>query len=174
MGNGMFLKAFVDVPVSLDSFKETFSWEPERCFSGLDERAREEGERLLVEADLAPAPDDGEPSERSARLHVGEVRVQEQLVTVPVELAVAGDGRFPSLLGTIDAAWLGPERAHVSMSLQYEVPPDLLDVDSSLRRSVFHRVVEVVALHLLVNVSECLCVNCSVDPTYTLTSGSRG
>ena len=167
----MLLKAFLDVPVSLDSFKETFSWEPERCVSGVAQRAREEGERLLAEAGLAPAPGDGGSDERSARLHIGQVRVQEHLVTVPVELTVEGDGLFPSLLGTIDAAWLGPDRAYASLSLQYEVPPDLAE-GSLLQRSVYHRVVEVVALHLLVNVSECLCVNCSVNPTYTLTSGS--
>lgn len=167
----MLLKAFLDVPVSLESFKATFSWEPERCFAGVGERAREEGERLLAEAGLASASGDGGSPERSARLHLGAVRVDEHLVTVPVELEVKGEGLFPSLLGTIDAAWLGPDRAHVSLSVQYEVPADL--ADRGPQRSVFGRVVEVVAQHLLVNVSECLCVNCSVSPTYTLTSESR-
>ena len=167
----MLLKAFLDVPVSLESFKATFSWEPERCFAGVGERARDEGERLLAEAGLASAPDGERARERSARLHLGAVRVDEYVVTVPVELEVGGEGLFPSLLGTIDAAWLGPERAYVSLSVQYEMPADL--VDRGPQRSVFRRVVEVVAQHLLVNVSECLCVNCSVSPTYTLTSESR-
>jgi len=167
----MLLKAFLDVPVSLESFKATFSWEPERCFAGVGERAREEGERLLAEAGLASAQGGGGSRGCSGRLHLGAVRVDEQLVTVPVELEVEGDGLFPSLLGTIDAAWLGPERAYVSLSLQYDVPAHL--ADRGPQRSVFRRVVEVVAQHLLVNVSECLCVNCSVSPTYTLTSESR-
>jgi hypothetical protein len=104
-----------------------------------------------------------------ARLHVGEVLVREHVVTVPIELGVEG-GRFPSLFGTIDAAWLGPQRAYVSLSLQYEMPADL--VDRSVQRTVFHRVVEVVTQHLLVNVAECLCVNCSVSPTLTVASRS--
>ena len=165
---GMLLKAYVDVPVSLASFRATFSWEPERCFGGLGERAREEGEGLLADAELASEPDRGRP--RFARLHLGGVVAQEHLVTVPVELAVEGDGRFPSLLGTIDAAWLGPERAYVSMSLQYDMPPDLLD--RNVQRTVFHRVVEVVVQHLLMNVAQCLCVNCSVSPTRAATSGT--
>jgi len=159
----MLLKAYVDVPVSLASFRTTFSWEPERCFGGLGEQAREEGERLLAEAGLVSEADGGRP--RFARLHMGEVVAQEHLVTVPVELEVEGGGRFPSLLGTIDAAWLGPERAYVSMSLQYEMPHDLLD--RNVQRTVFHRVVEVVVQHLLMNVAQCLCVNCSVSPTST-------
>lgn len=164
MTTGMLLKAFVDVPVSLASFRATFSWEPERCFGGLGERAREEGERLLAEAGLASDPDAGGAG-RAARLHLGDVVAQEHLVTVPVELEVAGDGRFPCLLGTIDAAWLGPERAYVSLSLQYEMPADL--ADRSVQRTVFHRVVEVAVQHLLMNVAQCLCVNCSVSATYT-------
>jgi hypothetical protein len=91
---------------------------------------------------------------------------REHLVTVPVELRIEGGGRFPSLMGTIDAAWLGPERAYMSLSLQYEMPSDLSD--RTVQRTVFHRVVEVVVQHLLVNVAECLCVNCSVNPTYTM------
>jgi len=168
----MLLKAYVDVPVNLAAYKATFSWEPERCFGGLGERAREEGERLLAEAGLASepgggdSPQDGGSRDRPARLHIGGVLVREHLVTVPVELAVKDGGRFPALLGTIDAAWLGPERSYVSLSLQYEMPHDLHD--RSVERTVFHRVVEVVAQHLLVNVAECLCVNCSVNPTYTM------
>lgn len=169
----MFLKTYVDVPVSLDSFKATFSWEPERCFGGLGERARVEGERLLVEAGVTSDPDVGaSPAGGSrgsaARLHIGGVLVQEHLVTVPVELGVPGGGGFPAMLGTIDAAWLGPERAYVSLSLQYEMPSDLLD--RSLKRAVFHRVIEVVMQHFLVNLAECLCVSCSVNPTYTMAS----
>jgi len=163
----MLLKAYVDVPVSLASFRATFSWEPERCFGGLGERACEEGERLLAEAGVASAPDGGGSRRRSGRLHLGGVVAQEHLVTVPVELEVEGEGRFPALLGTIDAAWLGPARAYVSLSLQYEMPQDLQD--RSLQRTVFHRVVEVAVQHLLMNVAECLCVNCSVSPMYTAT-----
>lgn len=161
----MLLKTYLDVPVNLDSFKATFSWEPERCFGGLGERAREEGERLLAEAgvtELATGAHGDDPGRPIARLHLGEVQAQEHLISVPLELEVDGPGGFPSLEGTIDAAWLGPARAYLSLSLHYEMASDLLE--SVSQRTVFHRVVEVVMQHFLVNVAECLCVSCAGHP----------
>jgi len=161
----MFLKTYLDVPVSVDSFKATFSWEPERCFGGLGERTREEGERLLAEAGLAgfnvrraPSGPDRETSPGRARLQLGGVLVHENLVSVPFELRIEGPGGFPSLIGTIDAAWLGPERAYLSLSLQYDIASHLLD--RTVERTVYNRVVEVVMQHFLANVVNCLCVSC--------------
>src|SRR5215467_10365149 len=99
----MLLKTYLDVPVNLDSFKATFSWEPERCFGGLAERAREEGERLLTEAGVAElAPSAPSVGRRPvALLHLGEAQALEHLVSVPLELEVDGPGGFPTLQGTI-------------------------------------------------------------------------
>src|SRR5947207_808742 len=120
----MFLKTYLDVPVSLASFKATFSWEPERCFAGLGEKACEEGERLLAETGVGRAGDgQGDQGRRAVRLHLGEVLTEEHLVSVPMELEADGSA-FPSLQGTIDAAWLGPERSYLSLGLQYEMGPD--------------------------------------------------
>jgi hypothetical protein len=162
----MFLKTYLDVPVSLASFKMTLSWEPERCFGGLGETACDEAERLLVETGLEQirsagrgSEPDGDAGRRPARLHLGDVLAEEHLVSVPMELEVDGSRDLPSLHGTIDAAWLGPERSYLSLSAQYEMAPDLLE--SASQRAVFHRVVEVVAQRLLVKFAECLCVNCA-------------
>src|SRR5215467_3349107 len=98
----MLLKTYLDVPVNLDSFKATFSWEPERCFGGLAERAREEGERLLTEVgvpELAPSEPGGVTRRPVARLHLGEAQGQEHLISVPLDLEVDGPGGFPSLQG---------------------------------------------------------------------------
>jgi hypothetical protein len=157
----MLLKTQLDVPVSMAAFKEVFSWEPERCFGGLSEAAREEGDRLLAEVGLhdgaSPLTEPG-----SAALHLGGLLIDENLVSVPLELEVEGGGAFPSLQGTLDAAWLGEERTYLSLSLQYEMPPAMLE--ERPQRALFHRVVEVVAQHFLVKLSECLCVSCAVRP----------
>lgn len=155
----MLLKTHLDVPVSMAAFKEVFSWEPERCFGGLGESACEDGGRLLAEVELSEA----EPArgESGGVLHLGDLLVDENLLSVPLELD--GAGMFPSLQGTLDAAWLGPERTYLSLSLQYEMPPAF--ADARLQRTLFHRVVEVVMHHFLVNLSECLVVSCAASPS---------
>jgi hypothetical protein len=155
----MLLKTHLDVPVSMTSFKEVFSWEPERCFGGLGEAAYQDGERLLVDVGLSKAEPAG--SQRAV-LHLGDLLIDENLLSVPLELEVEGAGMFPSLLGTLDAAWLGAERTYLSLSLQYEMPPAI--AETRLQRTLFHRVIEVVMQHFLVNLSECLRVSCAAAP----------
>jgi hypothetical protein len=142
-----------------------FSWEPERCFGGLGDAAAQDGERLLVDVGLSkagPAEDGSSPDAQSAVLHLGDLLIDENLLSVPLELEVEGGSTFPSLQGTLDAAWLGPERTYLSLSLQYEMPPAI--AETRLQRTLFHRVIEVVMHHFLVNLSECLRVSCAAAP----------
>jgi hypothetical protein len=86
------------------------------------------------------------------RVTVGEPLHATRVTSLPIVLADGVTGRMiPALDGSLDAAWLGPGRTQLALSLHYEPPASL--ADRGLDRALLHRVIEVVAHRALVDVA---------------------
>src|SRR5258708_37996458 len=72
----------------------------------------------------------------------------DRVVLLPLRLRVIDRERlFPSLEGSLDAAWLGPGRTHLALTANYE--PPLGVVGRAVDRALLHRVAEAVAQRVL-------------------------
>src|SRR5258708_5978504 len=72
----------------------------------------------------------------------------DRVVLLPLRLRVIDRERlFPSLEGSLDAAWLGPGRTHLALTANYE--PPLGVVGRAVDRALLHRVAEAVAQRFL-------------------------
>jgi hypothetical protein len=108
------------------------------------------GERLLVEVGLQVH---GHEVSRSAWLETGEPVTTDRVASLPFRLRAEDHQRlFPSLGGSIDAAWLGHGRTHLALTAQYDPPFGSLGRVAD--RALFHRVAEAVALRFLETVAE--------------------
>jgi hypothetical protein len=141
----MFLKSYVEIEASFDVVQAAMLSDPGQRLAGLAAVVEQEGERLLVEVGLEVG---GRQLGRRADLVLGEPQVTELVVSLPVRIRVHGDHRmFPSLYGSLDAAWLGATRTQLALSLQYE--PPLGALGRAIDRTLLHRVAETVAHDLL-------------------------
>ncbi len=90
----------------------------------------------------------GQEVSRRARLELGEPMTTDRVVLLPLRLRVIDRERlFPSLEGSLDAAWLGPGRTHLALTANYE--PPLGVVGRAVDRALLHRVAEAVAQRFL-------------------------
>lgn len=144
----MFLKAYVEIEVPFARVKEAMMRPPEAWLQGLARAADEaqaDGQRLLVEVGLQVA---GRRLSRAGRLEVGPPLVAERVASLPIRLSAESQAAlFPVLNGSLDAAWLGPERTQVALSAQYDPPLGL--VGRAIDRALLHRVAETVARNFL-------------------------
>jgi len=159
----VFLKTYTELPVDFQAVRETMLRRPHRCFDGLTD-AGERGDGLLVEVGLEVR---GHVLSRRTQVLVGTPDSTERIASVPFTLRVEGDGRlFPSLTGSLDAAWLGPGRTHLALAAQYD--PPLGRLGRVVDRALLHRVAEAVAGQFLRSVAERLTADSAVGP-----AGSR-
>jgi hypothetical protein len=137
----MFLKSYVEIEAGFEAIQAAMLSDPGQWLDGLAAAAEEEGERLLVEVGLEVV---GGRLGRSAELAVGQPQVTAIVASLPVRIRVHGNRRlFPSFYGSVDAAWLGPRRTQLALSLQYEPPLGVLG--RAMDRTLLHRVAETVA-----------------------------
>jgi hypothetical protein len=81
-------------------------------------------------------------------LEVGEPLDSRQAVLLPLRLRPRDHNRlFPILDGSLDAAWLGPGRTYLALSLTYDPPLGL--VGRMVDQTLLHRVAETVAQRFL-------------------------
>ena len=74
--------------------------------------------------------------------------VTDRVVLLPLRLGVEVGARlFPSLEGTLEAAWLGSGRTHLALTATYEPPFGVLG--RTVDRALLHRVAEAVAQRFL-------------------------
>jgi hypothetical protein len=141
----MFLKCVTDVAADFGAVSTALRSEPRDWLTGIAVAVGEEGDELVVDAGLEVV---GRRLSRRAVLDVGEALATERVTMLPLRLHAQDHGRlFPTLEGTLDAAWLGPGRTYLALSLTYEPPLGLLGrvVDQAL----LHRVAEAVSQRLL-------------------------
>jgi hypothetical protein len=81
-------------------------------------------------------------------LEVGEPLDSDHVVMLPIRLRPRDHRRlFPILEGSLDAAWLGPGRTYLALSLTYDPPLGL--VGRMVDQTLLHRVAETVAQRFL-------------------------
>lgn len=141
----MFLKCVTELAVDFDAVRATVLGDPRNWLDGLAAAAGEDGDRLLVTVGLEVA---GRKVGRRARFEVRQAVETDRVALLPFSLTVDEQARlFPSLEGSLDAAWLGPGRTHLALSATYEPPFGLLG--RAADRALLHRVAETVIQRLL-------------------------
>ncbi len=141
----MFLKSVTDLDLDFANVTAAMLSEPRTWLAGLATAAGAEGDRLLLDVGLEVG---GHDVSRRACLEVGEPMAVYRVAQLPLRLRVVGhQGLFPSLDGTLDAAWLGPGRTHLALTANYD--PPLGVVGRAVDRALLHRVAEAVAQRFL-------------------------
>ena len=141
----MFIKSVTEVDVDFEDVRAAMLSNPREWLASLAATARDDGDRLLVDVGLQVV---GHEVSRRAGLEVGEPMTSDRVVLLPVRLRVEEHERlFPSLEGSLDAAWLGPGRTHLALTASYEPPFGV--VGRAVDRALLHRVAEAVAQRFL-------------------------
>src|SRR5262249_9566953 len=116
----MFLKSVTELAADFHDVRAAMLRPPRGWLAGPAAAAEADGDRLLVDVGL---PGGGPEGSRHARLEVGEPMLTDRVVLLPLRLRVEDHRRlFPSLEGSLDAAWLGPGRTHLALTASYEPP----------------------------------------------------
>jgi hypothetical protein len=143
----MFLKTYIEVDLDFAVVRAAMLQRPPRWLDGLMDAVEADGSRLLVEVGLEFG---GHEFARRAVLEAGDPVIGERLASLPLRLRVEDQTwLFPTLDGTLDAAWLGPGRTHLALDALYD--PPLGVVGNVVDRALLHRVAEVVAHRFLEN-----------------------
>jgi len=141
----MFIKSVTEVDVDFEDVRAAMLSNPREWLASLAATAGDDGDRLLVDVGLQVA---GHEVSRRAELEVGEPMTSDRVVLLPVRLRIEEHERlFPSLEGSLDAAWLGPGRTHLALTANYEPPFGV--VGRAVDRALLHRVAEAVAQRFL-------------------------
>jgi hypothetical protein len=155
----MFLKSYTELPVSFEDVRAAILRRSRPWLDGLVDVASQDGERMLVEVGLEVG---GRAVARSAWLEVGEPLTTDRTASLPLHMRLQDHERlFPSLEGCLDAAWLGPGRTHLALTVQYDPPLGILG--RSIDRALLHRVAEAVARHFLETVAQRLTARSNAD-----------
>ena len=137
----MFLKSVTELTIDFEDVRAAMLDDPRSWLVSLAAEAGDQGDRILVEVGLEVR---GHDIARRARLEVGEPVTTDRVAFLPLRLRVEDHGRlFPSLEGSLDAAWLGPGRTHLALTAGYEPPFGV--VGRAVDRTLLHRVAEAVA-----------------------------
>jgi hypothetical protein len=158
----MFLKSVTELAVDFGDVRAAMLGDPHAWLAELAKAAGDDGDQLLVKTGLAAG---GHPaSGRAGRLEVGEAMATNRVAVLPLHIVIADDTRlFPSLQGSLDAAWLGNGRTHLAMNAMYESPSGL--ADRPVNRTLLHRVTEAVAQRFLEAVAHELTARTAIGPT---------
>jgi hypothetical protein len=141
----VFLKSVTELAVDFDDVRAAMLRRPRGWLAGPAAAAEDDGDRLLVEVGLQVG---GREIGPYATLEVGEPMLTDRVVLLPLRLRVEDHQRlFPSLEGSLDAAWLGPGRTHLALTATYEPPFGV--VGQAVDRTLLHRVAEAVAQRFL-------------------------
>src|SRR5262245_28867299 len=141
----MFLKSVTELAVDFDDVRAAMLRRPHEWLAGPAAVAEADGDRLLVDVGLQVGGHEIGPR---ATLEVGEPMLTDRVVLLPLRLRVEDHQRlFPSLEGSLDAAWLGPGRTHLALTASYEPPFGV--VGRAVDRALLHRVAEAVAQRFL-------------------------
>jgi hypothetical protein len=150
----MFLKGVTELDADFGDVCAAMLGHPRGWLAGLVAVAGDEGDRLLVDVGLQVG---GHELSRRATLEVGEPMTTDRVAMLPLRFPVEDHLRlFPSLEGSLDAAWLGPGRTHLALTANYEPPFGV--VGRAVDRALLHRVAEAVVQRFLEAVAQELVV----------------
>jgi hypothetical protein len=141
----MFLKTVTELAADFDDVRAAILRDPHVWLAGLAEDAGEEGDRLVVHVGLEVA---GHQVGGRARLELGEPMTTDHVVMLPLSLRSQDHRRvYPTMEGSLDAAWLGPGRTYLALSVTYDPPLGL--VGRAADRALLHRVAETASQRFL-------------------------
>lgn len=141
----MFLKSVTELAVDLRDVRAVVLGTSREWLDWLAAEAGEQGDRLTLNVGLDVA---GRHVGGPVGLEVGEPIDSHHLVMLPLRLRSRDHRRlFPTLEGSLDAAWLGRGRTYLALSLTYEPPLGL--VGRAVDRALLHRVAETVSQRFL-------------------------
>jgi len=156
----MFLKSVTELAVAFEDVRVAMLREPRRWLIGLAAEAGDRGDRLLVDVGLDVG---GHEVSRRALIEMGDPMITDRVASLPLRLRVEDHERlFPSLEGSLDAAWLGPGRTHLAFSASYDPPFGTLG--RAVDRTLLHRVAEAVAQRFLEAVARELVAGMATSP----------
>lgn len=141
----MFLKTVTELAADFHDVRAAMVYDPRSWLTGLAGEAGEEGDRLVMNVGLEVA---GQQVGGHAQLEVGDPVTTHHVVMLPLRLRAPDHRRmFPTMEGSLDAAWLGRDRTYLALSLTYD--PPLGVVGRAMDRALLHRVAETVAQRFL-------------------------
>jgi hypothetical protein len=150
----MFLKSVTELAVDLDDVRAVMLRTPREWLDWLAAEAAEHGDRLTLHVGLDVA---GRHVGGPVGLEVGEPVDTHHLVMLPLRLRSRDHRRlFPTLEGSLDAAWMGRGRTYLALSFTYDPPLGL--VGQAVDRALLHRVAEIVTERLLEKIANELLV----------------
>jgi hypothetical protein len=145
----MFLKSITELAVDFEDVQAVMLRDPQEWLAGLAAKARDHGDLLVVNVGLEVA---GQQVGGGAQVEIGEPMTSQRVLMLPLRLRARDHrGLFPTLEGSLDAAWLGRHRTYLASSFQYEPPLGL--VGRAVDRALLHRVAEAVAQRFLESVA---------------------
>jgi hypothetical protein len=145
----MFLKSVTELEVDFDDVRAAMLGDARDWLAGPAAEAGDGGGRLLLDVGLQAR---GHEPDRRVRLEMGEPMITDRVALLPLCLRVEEhQGLFPSLEGSLDAAWLGPGRTYLALTATYDPPFGV--VGRSADRALLHRVAETVAQRFLEGVA---------------------
>lgn len=147
---GMFIKSYTELAVGFDEVRAALFRRPHRWLDGLGQAVEQHREQLMVEVGLEVH---GHGVRRPVLLEVGVPVASERTASLPLRMRAEDHQRlFPSLEGSLDAAWLGPGRTHLEINFQYD--PPLGALGRAIDRILLHRVAEAVVGQFLQIIAE--------------------
>ena len=150
----MFLKNVTELAVDFDDVRAVMLHAPREWLARLAAEAGEQGDRLTVHVGLEVA---GQHVGGPVGLEIGEPLDSDRVVMLPLRIQSVDHRRlFPRLEGSLDAAWLGPGRTYLALSLTYDPPLGL--AGRVVDRALLHRVAETVAQRFLERIANELLV----------------
>lgn len=154
----MFLKSVTELPVDFEAVRATMTDRARPWLTQLAEAAGDDCDRYLVDVGV---PLGHGRLTRPSVLQVGDqAALGDRVVSLPLRLRIADHAElFPALQGSLDAAWLGADRTHLALAVQYEPPFGLLGRVAD--GVVLHRIAELVVQHLLEAIAGRLGVMCA-------------
>src|SRR5439155_14625668 len=118
----MFLKTYTEIPAGFDAVRAAILRPSTTWLDDLGDAIEQEGEHLLLELGVEV---DGNLTRPRAECVLGQPQVTDRVASLPILLRIHGHrSLFRSFYGSLDAAWLGPERTQLALSLHYEAPVD--------------------------------------------------
>jgi len=160
MLSGMFIRYFLDLPLSHEEAEARLLAAPEAWVPGLARDSDDRGVRLLAEVGLPV--DEAHRLDKRVEIVLGPPYRIPGKTLLPLTWRATGPERlFPLFEADVEIAALGPSRTQLSISARYRPPFGALG--RALDRALLHRVAEATVKDFLDRVGETLRAGAPVE-----------
>lgn len=160
MLSSMFIRYFLDLPLSFEEAEARLLAAPEAWVPGLARDSEDRGVRLLAEVGFPV--DEEHRFGKEVEIGLGSPYRIPSKTLLPLTWRATGPERlFPMFEADVEIAALGPSRTQLSISARYRPPFGALG--RALDRALLHRVAEATVKDFLDRVGETLRAGASVE-----------